>query len=263
MFDNICKFLAETFSDDYASWLLGKSVSLTTLSPKELSLEPIRADSLILEQSDDMVLHLEFQTEPDETMGFRMLDYRVRVHRRFPNKTMHQVVIYLKETGSPLVYQDIFHLGETRHRYRVIRLWEESPELFLKSPGLLPLAILTQSSDTTERLREVAQALDTIEDRRMKANLTTATAVFGGLLVKPELIKTILRSEIMKESAFYQEILQEGEQRGLLKGKLEGEQQGLLKGKLEGKLEVAQRLLEKGLSLAEVISLTGLSAEDL
>ncbi len=131
MFDSICKFLAETFSEDYATWLLGKSVSLTTLSPKELSLEPIRADSLILEQSDDMVLHLEFQTEPDETMGFRMLDYRVRVHRRFPHKTMHQVVIYLKKTGSALVYQDSFQLGDTSHRYRVIRLWEESAEPFL------------------------------------------------------------------------------------------------------------------------------------
>jgi len=40
-----------------------------------------------------LVLHLEFQTEPDETMGFRMLDYRVRVYRRFPTKTMNQVVI--------------------------------------------------------------------------------------------------------------------------------------------------------------------------
>ncbi len=257
MFDNICKFLAETFSEDYPTWLLGKSVSLTTLSPKELSLEPIRADSLILEQSEDMVLHLEFQTEPDESMGFRMLDYRVRVHRRFPHKTMHQVVIYLKKSGSALVYQDSFQLAETSHRYRVVRLWKESPEPFLNSPGLLPLAVLTQSQDATERLREVALALDTIEDRRMKANLTTATAVFGGLLVKPELIKTILRSEIMKESAVYQEILQEGEQRGLLKG----EQRGLLKGKLEGKLEVAQKLLERGLSLAEVMSLTGLSID--
>ena len=257
MFDNVCKYLAETFSADYATWLLGKAVTLTTLSPKELSLEPIRADALILEQSDDLVLHLEFQTEPDETMGFRMLDYRVRVHRRFPHKTTHQVVIYLKKTGSALVYQDSFHLPETTHHYRVIRLWEESPEPFLRSPGLLPLAVLTQSQNATERLREVAQALDTIGDRSVKANLTTAAAIFGGLRVKPALINTILRSEIMKESAIYQEILQEGEQRGLFKG----EQRGFLKGKLEGKLEVAQRLLEQGLSLSDVSNLTGLNAD--
>ena len=224
MFDNLCKYLVENFSTDYATWLLGRPVTLTALSLEEPSLEQIRADALILEQSDDLVLHLEFQTEPDETMGFRMLDYRVRVHDRFPNKTMHQVVIYLKKTESALVYQDRFQLGKTSHQYRVIRLWEEAPEVFLSSPGLLPLAVLTQSQDATERLREVAASLDTIEDRSLKANLTTATAVFGGLLVKPELIKTILQIDIMKESAFYQEILQEGEQRGLLKGKQQGEQ---------------------------------------
>ena len=42
MFDNICKFLAENFSSDFATWLLGEPITLTELSPKELSLEPIR-----------------------------------------------------------------------------------------------------------------------------------------------------------------------------------------------------------------------------
>ncbi|MFN9176306.1 MAG: Rpn family recombination-promoting nuclease/putative transposase [Synechocystis sp.] len=244
MFDNVCKFLAENFSEDYATWLLGRPVTLTKLSPTELSLESIRADSLILAQSEDLVLHLEFQTESDETMGFRMLDYRVRVYRRFPNKTMHQVVIYLKPTNSALVYQDSFQLGETIHRYRVVRLWEQSSDLFLSSLGLLPLAVLTQTSDPALKLREVSEVLETITDNRVKANLMTASSVFGGLVLKPELIKTILRSEIMKESAVYQEILQEGEQLGLLKG----EQLGLLK----GKLETIPLLKKLGLSIAEI-----------
>jgi predicted transposase/invertase (TIGR01784 family) len=192
--------------------LLGRPVTLTKLSPTELSLEPIRADSLILEQSEDLVLHLEFQTEPDEKMGFRMLDYRIRVYRRFPAKIMHQVVIYLKPTKSTWVYQDTFQVGETTHRYRVIRLWEQPPEAFLKSPGLLPLAVLGKSSDPTIILRRVAEVLDTISDNNLKQNLTAATAVFGGLVVKPDIVKTILRSQFMKESAVYQEILQEGRQ---------------------------------------------------
>ena len=220
MFDSLCKFLAENFSEDYATWLLGRSVTLTKLSPTELSLEPIRADSLILEQSEDLVLHLEFQTEPDEKMGFRMLDYRVRVYRRFPAKTMHQVVIYLKPTKSALVYQDSFQLGETIHRYRVIRLWEQSSEVFLKKGGLLPLAILTKSEEQIIRLREVAKRLDTIENPGVRANLMAATAVFAGLVMEPEMIKTILRSDIMKESAFYQDILQEGRQEGRQEGEV-------------------------------------------
>lgn len=52
MFDNVCKFLAESFSADFATWLLGEPITLTELSPSELSLEPIRADALILLQSD-------------------------------------------------------------------------------------------------------------------------------------------------------------------------------------------------------------------
>ena len=255
MFDNACKFLAENFSEDYATWLLGRPITLTKLSPTELSLEPIRADSLILEQSEDLVLHLEFQTEPDETMGFRMLDYRVRVYRRFPLKTMHQVVIYLKPTKSALVYQDSFQLGETIHRYRVIRLWEQSSEVFLKKGGLLPLAILTKSEEQIIRLREVAQRLDTIENQGMRANLMAATAVFAGLVMEPEMIKTILRNDIMKESAFYQDILQEG--------RLEGKLEGRLEGKLEGKLEVAQQLLQLGMSLSQVAQVTGFSEQEL
>ncbi len=203
MFDNVCKFLAENFSEDYATWLLGRPVTLTKLSPTELFLEPIRADSLILEQSEDLVLHLEFQTEPDEKMSFRMLDYRVRVYRRFPNKTMHQVVIYLKPTQSTLVYQDSFQVGKTTHRYRVVRLWEESTELFLNSLGLLPLASLSKSSDPRIILRKVAQSLKSIADNNVRQNLTAATAVFGGLVVKPNIVKTILRSQFMKESAVY------------------------------------------------------------
>ena len=86
MFDNICKFLAENFSSDFATWLLGEPITLTELSPKELSLEPIRADALILLQSEQNILHLEFQTQADAEIPFRMIDYRLRVYRRFHTK---------------------------------------------------------------------------------------------------------------------------------------------------------------------------------
>jgi predicted transposase/invertase (TIGR01784 family) len=81
MYDNTCRFLAENFSTDFASWLLGESVTLTELKPSELLLEPIRADALILLQSDAVILHLEFQTRPKPEIPFRMLDYRVRGYR--------------------------------------------------------------------------------------------------------------------------------------------------------------------------------------
>jgi len=56
MYDNICKFLAENFKEDLATWLLGSPIKLTELSPTELSNDPIRADSLILLQSDELTV---------------------------------------------------------------------------------------------------------------------------------------------------------------------------------------------------------------
>ncbi|MEH2334612.1 hypothetical protein [Nostoc sp.] len=72
-------------------------------------------------------------------MPFRMIDYRLRVYRRFPQKQMRQVVIYLKETSSELVQQNTFSIGGTHHEFEVVRLWEQPPEVFLRYPGLYPI----------------------------------------------------------------------------------------------------------------------------
>ncbi|NJN75404.1 MAG: hypothetical protein HC796_03055 [Synechococcaceae cyanobacterium RL_1_2] len=50
MHDNICKFLVENFPEDLTSWLVDQAVELTEIKPQELSLEPIRADALILQK---------------------------------------------------------------------------------------------------------------------------------------------------------------------------------------------------------------------
>lgn len=179
MFDNVCKFLAENFSTDFASWLIGEPVPLTELSPSELSLEPIRADALILLESPEVVLHLEFQTKPDIEIPFRMIDYRVRVYRRFPQKGMHQVVIYLKQTDSEEVYKNTFSIPGTRHEFNVIRLWEQPKEVLSPYVGLLPLTVLCKADDRERTLREVAQEIDGINDRRQQSNVAAATAILA------------------------------------------------------------------------------------
>lgn len=221
MYDNVCKFLAENYSRDFAQWLLGEPLSFTQLSPSELSLEPIRADALILLESDQMILHLEFQTDPDPKMSFRMLDYRTRVYRRFPKKTMRQVVIYLKETSSPLVQENAFILPNTRHEYEVLRLWEIAAEKMLGLSGLLPLANLGKTPNRPEILRQVAAKIDNIEGRTEKSNLAAATAILAGLVLSKEIIGSLLREEIMRESVIYQDIRESGKAQGREEGRRE------------------------------------------
>ena len=243
MFDTVCRFLAETFSTDFASWLLGEPITLTELSPSELSLEPIRADALMLLQSDEIVLHVEFQTQPDPNMPFRMLDYRVRVYRRFPHKRMRQVVIYLQESGSEQVQQTVFSIPGTQHEFEVIRLWEQPLEVFLSTPGLLPFAVLSQTTDRAATLRRVATQIEEITEQRLQSNVAASAAILAGLVLEKGMIQQILRREIMQESVIYQEIKAEGIQEGLQQGKEEGLQQG----KEEGERSLILRQLSRRL----------------
>jgi predicted transposase/invertase (TIGR01784 family) len=220
MYDNVCKFLAENFSADLASWLVGSPIAFTQLSPTELNVEPIRADSLILLDSPELLLHGEFQVKPDPTIPARMANYRLRIYHRFPTKAVRQVVIYLRPTRSPLVYKTRFEIPGLQHEFEVIRLWEQPVDLFLQAPGLLPFAILANSQERLEVLRQVASQAEQISAQNVRQDVMAASAVLAGLVLDTSSIRQILRSEAMRESVIYQDILQEGEQRGELRGEL-------------------------------------------
>lgn len=229
MFDNVSKFLIEQYSPDFASWLVGEPLALTELSPSELSLEPIRADALILLQAADVVLHCEFQTDPDSTMPFRMADYALRVFRRFPQKRLVQVVIYLRQTDSALVQQTSFTANRLRHEFQVVRLWEQPTELFLQRPGLLPYAALSQTSDRAAVLRAVAQAIDGLAERQQQSNLAAASGILAGLVLDKQVIRRMLRRELMQESVIYQELREEARQEVRQEERLEGERSLVLR----------------------------------
>jgi predicted transposase/invertase (TIGR01784 family) len=212
MFDNVSKFLIEQYSSDFASWLIGKPIALTELSPSELSLEPIRADALILLQSTEVILHCEFQTHPDPTMPFRMADYALRVFRRFPQKRLVQVVVYLRPTDSDLVQQTTFTANRLRHEFEVVRLWEQPTEIFFQRPGLLPYAALSQASDRASVLRDVAATIESLSDRQQQSNLGAASAILAGLVLDKQVIRRVLRRELMQESVIYQELREEARQ---------------------------------------------------
>lgn len=242
MYDDTCRFLAEHFSTDFASWLLGEPVALTEIQPSELSLDPIRADALILLESDESVLHIEFQTRPKNTIPFRILDYRVRMYRKYPTKPMRQVVIYLKQTGSELVYQTSFTMERTCHDFDVIRLWEQPASLFLQYPGLIPFAVLGQSVNAEETLRQAAQKVDQIADPTAQANVMAASGILAGLKLEDEIVYRILRRDIMQESTVYRAIRREGQE--------------------DEKRAIAINLLRRGVAIDIIAPSTGLSIEE-
>ncbi|MFN6036456.1 MAG: Rpn family recombination-promoting nuclease/putative transposase, partial [Dolichospermum sp.] len=146
-FDNVCKLLAEKYPFDFAKWLLPQAPTTIKVLKTELSIEPIRADFVTFLQTENRILHIEFQTNPQSKppIPFRELDYSVRLIRTY-QVPVTQVVIFLQETNDPIVFTEEYVNETTRHRYRVIRMWEQDSALFLDNLALLPLAPLTRTN---------------------------------------------------------------------------------------------------------------------
>ena len=219
-YDNTCKYLAENYPADFARWLLSSDTSDIEVLKTELNLEPIRADAVTFLQISNQILHLEFQTSPKSTppLDFRMLDYYTRLKRQYWCD-IEQVLIFLQATSSEIVFNTEYVDRKTRHEYRVIRLWEEDPTPLLANPALLPLATLARTDSPQDLLEQVAAAVDMIEERDERQNISACVQVLAGLRFPKNLITQLFREEVMQESVIYQDILQKGLQQGEERGK--------------------------------------------
>lgn len=228
-YDNTCKYLAENYPADFARWLLSSDTSDVEVLKTELNVEPIRADSCTLVQISNQILHLEFQTSPKSTppLDFRILDYYTRLKRQYWCD-IEQVLIFLQTTSSESVFNTQYIDKKTRHEYRVIRLWEEDPTPLLANPALLPLATLARTNSPQDLLEQVAAAVDMIEERDERQNISACVQVLAGLRFPKDLVKQLFREEIMQESVIYQDILQKGLQQGLQQGEERGKKQEAL-----------------------------------
>jgi predicted transposase/invertase (TIGR01784 family) len=174
---------------------------------------------------------------------------------------MRQVVIYLRRSDSPLVQENTFRLGETFHSFQVIRLWEENTPQFFHHPGLLPFAVLSNTDDPEQVLSLVSRSLETIPEKQVQSNLAAATSILAGLVLNRETIKKILRSDIMRESVIYQDILEEGREEGREEGEEKGLKKGLQAGKEEKARQIALKMLSAGFSIPEIAQFTDLSPD--
>ena len=211
-FDNLCKLLSEKHPQRFASWVLGTQQGDVKVLKTELSIEPIRADYVTFLQLQGRILHLEFQTlESTPPLPLRMLDYWVRLYRLY--RLPVTLVVLLLPPQDEGEITTAFNVETTHHEYRLIRMWEQNPEIFLQDPALLPLAPLTATNQPQTLLTEIVSRINTLETTQ-RPEISAYTQILAGLKFKKDLIRRLFREGMMRESVIYQEILEEGEQRG-------------------------------------------------
>lgn len=210
-YDNACKYLAEKYPTAFVQWLLATEQQSIRILKTELNVDPIYADSLLFLRVGRQILHLEFQTQPQSKppLPLRMLDYSVRLKRKYRCEVV-QVIIFLQETTNEMAFIQEYRDETTTHQYRVIRLWEQEAQLFFNNPALFPFASLTKSDSPEYLLAQVAQKVKQIEDDEKRQNIASCVGILAGLRFEETLIRSLLREDIMKESVFYQSIIKEG-----------------------------------------------------
>ena len=248
--DDFCKQLVARHPASVSRWVLGRIAETEQpavggswqLLDRELSSAPLHADSVVLlpESSTGAILHLEFQTRPDAAIAERMLEYWIRLHRRF-HQPIRQAVIHLKPTGSRLARIESLAIDYTRHRFHSLRLWDQDPAPLLADPALLPLAVLARPTSPSPELllTQVRERLQAIADPDQRRLTGSGCQLLAGLAFPPDVIQRLLAMSILEDSSVYQLI----KRKGLEEGRAEGRIQGLDQGRRQEALDLLGRLL--------------------
>ncbi len=129
--------------------------------------------------------------------------------------------------------------------YRVLNLWTIDVDLVFREPmlPLLPFAPILRGGGKESVVRRAVRSLRSEEELQ---DLEPLLAFFASFVLESKLVQQIMRWDmtVLRESPWYQELLEEGLEKGHQQGLQEGLQEGLQQGLQQGALRQLLRVLE-------------------
>jgi predicted transposase YdaD len=257
----------------WSRWVTGLSdvVALDTLS-SEFQWVSRESDVLIKVNSPEhgpFLLLNELQLHYSSRMPRRMTAYAALARERYNLPVFPSLINILPPKSAkpiPDHYESSFLGLVARQDYKTINLWEVEAEKVFREGlnGLLPFVPVLKDGGSEAVVQRAVQELR--RDPQLE-EFEPLLAFFAGFVLELPLVQEIMRWDmtVLRESPWYEQILQEGEQKGIQEGLQQGIQQGLQEGMREGIQEgiqqVATNMLSKGMSAEEISDLTGLTVE--
>ncbi len=240
-YDEIFKHLTHSFPKGFAKLCLGTTDVdvLETLDTEQQTIKVHRNDMTykVRWHDEEVILHIEAQTQDsrDKPMPLRMLVYASELLLRH-ELPVYSAVIYLSpnagrsDPGGHSYGTDAFGL---QHKYRVIRLADLEGERFLETVGLLPFTALMKppaGMDTEMWLRRCVEQIESAPvDTQTRGTLLFGLSIFGSLAHDLTFLRKFMSEDIMKESPFYELIMQKGVKQGIEQGIEQGSRQMSIK----------------------------------
>jgi len=218
-YDITTGYLFRQFPDDFVKFTAGdtaKDIKLADAVLKQIRYADATAHATIFSEDGmeaEVIVHIEFQTDADDTMSTRMAGYIGRLIDMY-RKPVHASVIYLRlqDIVDPGVYQYTFP-NEFTARYNVLKIWEFDGEDILSKRilGLLPFTPLMQPEgiDNYEWLSKCVRTIEeSVPSEQDRKDLLASTSVLAGLVHDINFVQTFIPEEIMGQSSVVKALLE-------------------------------------------------------
>ena len=197
------------------------------------------ADALLLitlEDGEEILLHIEFQSVTDQDMPERLLEYCFRARKKYGKKPIISCVIYLRDGGKVQEPPHCWELKSGRKfmafDYLCIKLYEEEAEklLELNQLAIWPLTLLTKGGANRTIVAGIFNELQTHGLR----NLLPVTNLLASLAFQNdksnlEWLERKYREMTIdfKDLPAYHWMTDDARDEGLAQGREEGREEGL------------------------------------
>ena len=247
-----------TAPETWVRWLLkDPNLEVKATLTEEFRFVLRHSDELLLVQGEkgSFLVLTELQLHRDLKMGLRMRAYAGLAEQKYELPVYPVVLLLLPPEEEVAGYYHSEFMGLVAHQdYRVVKAWAVDAREVLKREVLALVPYVPLMEGANEAVIREGVAL--LRRRGVGEEMEVVLALFASFVMEPEQIQKIVRWDmaVLRESPWYQEILQEGRQEGWQQGRQEGWQQGRQEGWQQGRQEGARqgilRLLKVRFDLA-------------
>lgn len=228
-FDASLKELIERYPADWLALTGRTATGPVQVVDADVSSVSAAADKVIrVQDREPWLLHLEMQSSPKSGLAEQLHWYNALLKHRHGQRVRTVLVLLRPAADSPQltgIYQEQFPEEEPylEFRYGVIRVWQLPAESFLTGPlGTLPLAPISAATEAELPgvVRRLDERLESEASPDQRLVLGTAAMLLTGLRLPQEAMLALYQGvhfmSILKDSSFYQMILDEGRMEGKL-----------------------------------------------
>ena len=241
-YDNLLKSLLEGQEKQMLPYFVPDVEYLETLNV-EVVRTPLRVDRvyLVKQKGRKKIVHLEFESGPNNDMAARLLDYHAYLYRKYKKLPVISMIVYpfpTKMAESPL--REVDEDGEilTFH-FRVFPLWQLKAEQYVNAHAVVMFALLPTMEGANAPL--LHKAIDEMveyyrdNDTKLAQELRWMGIVLRRVRTIPREDKREIEErlnmwdDLMEKDPKMRKIRKESEAKGRAKGITEGEVKALRK----------------------------------